>query len=141
MFKNPIRSMPKLTEPRGRVRYLSNVERTALLEACKQSYWKGLYLVVSIALSTGARRSEIMNLKWNDIVDGRAVLEKTKNGERRTLPFIQSVQDQLKEWGKVRRLDTDLLFPSDNDPKRPRNFTSAWKTATKKSKVGRLSFP
>ena len=42
-----------------------------------------------VALSTGARYSEVMHLKWDqvDLKRGVARLERTKNRERRTLPL------------------------------------------------------
>jgi len=40
-----------------------------------------------------------------------ALLEVTKNGERRVLPLHGLALDLLKDRAKVRKLDTDLLFP------------------------------
>ena len=36
-------------------------------QACRESESKGLYPIVILALSTGMRRGEIMNLKWSDV--------------------------------------------------------------------------
>ncbi len=87
--ENPVANITKFKEPRGRVRFLSDEERTKLLEACKRSDNPYLYTIVILALSTGARKSEILNLKWEhvDFERGQIVLDETKNGERRSIPL------------------------------------------------------
>ncbi|OJY32619.1 MAG: integrase, partial [Legionella sp. 40-6] len=86
---SPMRRVTKPKEPRGRVRFLSDEERTRLLEECKNSDSETLYLAVVLALSTGARRMEILGLQWQDIdlQRGFITLHETKNGERRALPL------------------------------------------------------
>ena len=128
---NPMRKVRKLTEPRGRVRFLTDDERKNLLEACKEHKNPALYTIVVLALSTGARQGEILNLRWKDVdLDrGVIVLEETKNGERRAIPLQGHALDLVKEMQKDRRTDTDLLFPSSKDPQRPLNIQNIWKSA------------
>jgi integrase len=116
---NPIRKISKLKEPRGRTRFLSDDERKAFLKACQNSDYKPLYLIVVLALSTGARKSEIMNLRWADVDFSKRqiVLHETKNGDRRVLPMAGLALDLVKEHSKVRDLKTDLLFPFGKPPK------------------------
>ena len=54
-------------EPHGRTRFLSDDERTALLEACAKSEWPALHALVLLAITTGARKGELIALKWVDI--------------------------------------------------------------------------
>lgn len=110
---NPLAKVTKPREPRGRVRYLDDDERTRLLDACRASSSPDLYPAVVLALSTGARHGEIFGLRWKDIDFDRrvAVLHETKNGERRILPLAPPSFGLLQERAKVRRLDTDLVFP------------------------------
>lgn len=49
---------------RGRARYLSDNERDRLLEACRNSEWDRLYLLVLMAMSTGMRKGEMLQLNW-----------------------------------------------------------------------------
>ena len=86
---HPVRKISKLKQPRGRVRFLSDDERKKLLKACKASENPHLYKIVVMALSTGARKMEIVGLKWKDIDLGRGtiILHETKNGERRVIPL------------------------------------------------------
>ena len=112
MESNPLRKVSRMAESTGRVRYLSDDEREKLLEACRDSEHPHLYAIVLIALTTGARKSEILGLRWKDVDLGskRAVLHDTKNKERRTLTLVPQVIAELRELQKVRRIDDDLIF-------------------------------
>src|SRR5437667_3426602 len=56
---NPMARVSKKPEPRGIVRFLSDEERARLLEACRKSEYKPLYLLVLFAITTGMRRGEL----------------------------------------------------------------------------------
>lgn len=112
---NPMPKVAKMKESRGRVRFLDDDERARFLAACQESKNPILYPVVVLALSTGMRLSEIMNLSWSDVdfSRGRILLEETKNGERRAAPLVGKafeLLDSMKK-NKVRRIDTNLIFP------------------------------
>ncbi len=109
---NPMRKVQQLQEPRGRTRFLSIEERAALLNECKM-HSEGLYAIVVVALSTGARRGEILGLRWPDVDLQRGLLtfHETKNGERRSVPLVNHAADLIRALAKVRRLDTNLVFP------------------------------
>jgi len=112
METNPLRKVSRMPESSGRVRYLSDDERPRLLKACRDSDHPHLYPIVLIALTTGARKSEILGLRWKDVDlrSNRAVLHDTKNKERRTLTLVPQVVDELRKLQKVRRIDDDLIF-------------------------------
>jgi hypothetical protein len=55
--RNPVRDVSKRKETRGRIRFLSDAERDALLEACEKSEWPALRTLLLLAISTGARRA------------------------------------------------------------------------------------
>jgi integrase len=134
---NPLAKVSKPKEPRGRVRYLADDERERLLNACRESANPFLYTAVVLALSTGARRTEIWSLRWPDVDLQRGVitLHETKNGERRVLPLVGHAHEQVKEHARVPRLDTDLLFPSRRDPKQPIDLRKPWETALQKAGI------
>jgi integrase len=117
--QNPVNNVSKPKEPRGRVRYLSDDERARLLAACQKSSNCDLYTVVILAISTGARRMELMSLRWKQVDLNRGVitLTQTKNGEIRALPLTAKALGLMKERAKVRRLDCDLVFPSNRAAK------------------------
>ena len=138
---NPMQKVTKPKEPRGRVRFLDDDERNNLLEACRQSTNPYLYPVVVLALSTGMRQGEIMNLTWNDVDlhQGQIILHETKNGERRAVPLAGHALGLLKEHAKVKRLDTALLFPSPHMNK-PIDLRTPWLKALKKAKIDDFRF-
>ena len=131
--ESPMRKVKKLKEPRGRVRFLSDEERFLLLDACKQSNSPYLYPIVVLALSTGMRRGEILNLAWKDVdlKQHRVTLHETKNGERRAVPLVGHALGVMKEFARAHhRLDTPLVFPGKN-PKRPATIRDSWEHALK----------
>lgn len=137
---NPLRNVSKKTEPKGRMRYLSDEERTRLLDACRASERKELYLLVLFALTTGMRRGELLGLRWQDVDLERrlAVIQHTKNGDRRSVPIVPEVAALLREHGKVRRLDNERIFPGDG--KGPVWFDAEWFVALKAAKVRDFRF-
>jgi integrase len=138
---NPLRKVTKMKEPRGRVRFLSDDERNALLEACKKSESPYLYMVVVLALSTGARRMEVLGLRWQniDVVRGVITLHETKNGERRILPLTGHALELIKQHSKVRQLICDLVFPGKSF-QAPVNIRTPWETALKRAGIDDFRF-
>lgn len=138
---SPMRKVNRLKEPKGRVRFLDEQERTSLLTACRETNHPFLYAVVLLALSTGARKMEILNLRWKDVDlnKGTAILHETKNGERRALPLSGPALDELRALSKVRRIDTTLIFPGRN-PKTPFEIRKPWIEVLQKAGIQDFRF-
>jgi integrase len=134
---NPLLKVTKPREPGGRVRYLDDDERERLLSVCRESSNPDLYPAVVLALSTGARQAEVMGLTWKriDLARGTALLDETKNSERRVLPLAGPALALLRERAKVRRIDTDLVFPSKVNPRKPIDLRAPWETALKRASI------
>ena len=130
MEDNPMRKISKLKEPRGRVRYLSNEEKEQLLVACK-SVNNHLYLAVVLALSTGARQQEIWDLRWSNVnFETRFItFTETKNDEFRSVPLVELGRELLLEHYRIRREDSDIVFPSKKNPAVSYDFRNPWKKA------------
>ncbi|QJY33652.1 site-specific integrase [Diaphorobacter sp. JS3050] len=152
----PESPMPKVKKPKvsnGRVRYLSADELARLRAAAAASENKFLPTVIEVAVATGMRYSEIMNLRWRDVLtdaQGRcslAVLEETKNGERRGVPLLGTAQVALDALrlahkqanGDKVSLDT-LLFPSAAKKDAPVELRKSWETALKRAKIEDFRF-
>ncbi len=139
---NPMSNISKLIEPEGRKRFLSDKERIALLDACKPSNNPYLLTIVVLALSTGARRSEILNLKWNqvDFERNTIYLLKTKNKESRALFLHNQALEYLKNLRPVEFGENDLVFKSLNNPDKPYEIKKSWETALRKAKIKDFRF-
>ena len=139
--ENPFARVRREKESDGRIRFLSGDERTALLSACKESTSKNLYLITLLALSTGMRQSEILNLEWDHISFDRntITLFKTKNKEVRVVPLVGIAKSLLQDHGKVRSLQNPFVFQGRHHTHA--NFPrKAWGTALKKAEIENFTF-
>jgi integrase len=133
--RNPVEHITKPAENKGRVRYLDDAELPRFLIAIRKH--PDLRLAALLALTTGARKAEIMSLRWGqiDLKQGRATLYDTKNGDMRVLPLVGEAFTLLQERAKVRSLTDDRIFPSTNRAKKSEYidllapFTAALKEA------------
>lgn len=139
--------LPEL--PRGIVRFLDEDELARLTTTCKTSPNALLYPAFILAISTGMRQSETMNLYWKEpanppiekawgvvnLVESCIILHETKNGDRRRVPLASQALAELEKLGKIRRLDTLLVFPSPTHPHKPIELKKAWATALKNAEV------
>lgn len=141
---NPCLKISKRKDAEKRVRYLSDKEREAVLKACKEIS-ADLYTIVVFALLTGARKSEIVTLRWShlDLKSGYATLVDTKNDDTRTVAITGHLLDLLKQRRKERIAhlhNDDFIFPSPKDPSRPWYFRTTWRNAIKRAKVQNFRF-
>jgi len=116
---NPCREVKSKPENPHRESFLTDNEQSKLLNICKTSKWDRLYLLVLMALTTGARKGELLHLKWSDIdFNNNVALLKgteniiegtkgTKNGKSRLLPLTMPVLEEIK---KFREIGNGLLF-------------------------------
>jgi integrase len=138
---NPVSKISKPRQARGRERYLSDDERERLLTACRASSNRYLLPVVVLAISTGMRRGEIMNLRWSDVdlKRGTIILTATKNDTSRAVPLSGLALTLLQDLAKVRRLDTPLLFPG-TLPQKPMDLKKPWEQAMAQAKLQDFRF-
>ncbi len=139
---NPVLKIKDKAEPEPDDRFLTEEERPRLLEACKASAWDGLYPIVLLALTTGARRGELSTLKWIDVdLDrGEITLRHTKSGKTRVVPLVEDAQQVLRDWGKTRPIDGGLVFPSRTNASKPRAFETAWQSALTEAEIEGFKF-
>jgi integrase len=138
---SPMSKVRKFKLPRGRVRFLSAEERTRLLTACQDSHNPYLYTVVMMALATGARRGELLNLRWADVDLKRRLLtfQETKNGETRAVPLTGSGLTVLARHSTARRADTALVFPNRTGT-RPLGLRGAFDNAVARASIADFTF-
>ena len=134
---NPMQEITKPKMPKGRVRYLTKEEREALMTACQvEGRHPLLYLLVVLAISTGMRKGELLNLRWQDVKFSKNVLvvEDSKNGDKRSVPLTGLAHKVLQEASKIRRLDTDLIFAR-TDGLAPVELKKHWEAAVEKANL------
>ncbi len=91
---NPVKEVKLFKEERGRLRVLLKEEEERLLHASSPH----LRPILITALNTGMRRGEILNLAWDnvDLTNKFIIVEKTKSGEKRTIPMNKLLTATLK---------------------------------------------
>lgn len=119
---NPVRDVTLPRAAPGRTRFLSDLERSTLLSACKASESPSLYAFVLLALTTGARRGELYALRWSDVdlVRRWAIFPLTKNGTARGVPLVPQVVIELR-----------AQLPRSASRVFPEVMTRAWNTAVR----------
>jgi integrase len=127
-------SLPKVRlekEPEGRVRYLGQYahdEEARLVAACRESVNQELPTIVLLLLHTGGRRSEVLNLTWENGVDfaqGYVTFHQTKNGRRRSVPMTQTAYAALSA----------LPGPHEGRVFRTRSVRTAFERAVERAKL------
>jgi integrase len=105
---NPFRKGSGLMvkENNHRLRFLSEAEVEALLDACPRH----LRSIVEVALLTGMRRGELLGLKWGQIRHGLIYLTETKSNKARQIPINDRLAQALKELRLTNQLKSEFVF-------------------------------
>lgn len=133
---NPCASIQKLKEYPKHRRTLNEDEVPRLTEACQQSKNPYLYCLALFALTTGARKGEILALTWKCIDFDRAIahIKDSKNGRPRRIGLVPPLVEELRRLYECRDVRKPLVFASKTtfgtiDPKK------AWKKAMENAKI------
>jgi integrase len=99
---NPVKGIKRMPPSKGRCKRLSNHAEADLLEACLALSYSQLASIITIAIETGMRRSEIMGLTWEDIdlKNRKVYLHFTKNGEDRQVPLTKKAMKIIQGINK-----------------------------------------
>ena len=139
--ENPVSNITRFKEGKARERFLTKEEIEKLLNVCKQSKSPHLYAATLFALSSGARRGEILGLKWQNVDFERctATFKDTKNGEQRTVPLGDSLVECLLKEREKRKILSEYVFPS-GDGSQPADIRGAWENAIKEAGLSSICF-
>jgi integrase len=132
---NPVTKVEMLKENNTRTRFLEKEEIIRLLASCN----KQLRPIVILALNTGMRLGEILNLKWRDVDFRRGIiyLLDTKNGEKRELPINEQVKTALIRTRK--HPQSEFVF-CNNDGSQRKDIRASYFTALRKSGIKDFRF-
>jgi integrase len=107
LFKNPVKGI-KLEKEKPRFRFLTEVERERIIDACGKER-KALYLrsMVIIDLFTGLRKEELLNLTWRavDLEKDILCVEDGKGGEQRRIPINPTAKSEFLRLADKRHGD------------------------------------
>ncbi|MES2319777.1 MAG: site-specific integrase [Pseudomonadota bacterium] len=144
---NPVMNIRKPAPGKGRDRRLTENEEKALFEALVRHSNPMLAWIVTVAIETSMRQSEILNLRVQDVDLGSRIvrLADTKNNTARTVP-LSAVATATLQWAKdnpLRPSDTDLVFfgePGRDGKRRPYQFVKIWNGIKKALRIPDLRF-
>ena len=143
---NPCEKVPRGKEGGGRTRFLSHDERRSLLAACNaNTKLPELTVIILIAITTGARKGEILGLRWRtvDLQRKRLLFEDTKNGDTRSVPLVGPAFDAMKVWAQVRPIDDNALVfhgRGENTKNKPLDFERTWQETRIKAGLENFRF-
>lgn len=122
---SPMRNVTKPSEGEGRERFLSQAEKERLLKACRESRNPNLLPIVSLALITALRFSEIAGLRWRDIdfEQRKITLVRTKNGDRRVIPLTGEAAEILRRCPSFSAPLDELVFTSQRNAGRQQKIS------------------
>lgn len=139
---NPCNKVPREIENNFVNRWLLADEEERLLQAA-EGYLKGqLAEIIVIALNTGMRRGEILNMKWIDVDLLRKVFTvlKTKNKEPKTIPMNETVYRLLIKKNKFRSMSGYVFTTENNTRISPRNMAREFYNALRKAGIQDFRF-
>jgi integrase len=144
---NPVSAIRKPSPGKGRDRRLSQAEEKRLLQAVDQHSNPMLGWIVRIAVETGMRQSEILNLRTAqvDLTSRVARLTDTKNNSSRTVPLTKGAASAFKEAleNPLRPKTSDLIFfgePGRDGVCRPYQFAKIWAGIKESVQIADLHF-
>ena len=112
---------------------MSQDELRRLSEAIKKSENPMLEPIISMLILTGARKSEVLNARWEDFDLNRRLwrISYTKTGKSRTIPLSESAQAVLERIPKIENCPYVFVNP---DTGKPFNaIYNSWNTARKRA--------
>lgn len=131
---NPVHNRQFLKLENRRLRYLEKDEIRRLLFCCEGH----LKDIVEVAINTGMRKGEILNLKWEDIDFnvGLIHLLKTKSGYMREIPMNENVSNVL---GRIKRTPESVyVFQYNHKPLK--DIKKSFRTALDKAEIKNFRF-
>ncbi len=137
---HPMKGIEPLAEETSRLRCLSDEERESLLAACSEKGGLRLQTLVVLALSTGARRGELLRMQWSDldIAARQVTIHGSGRLRTRTLPLPSPAFELLGRLSRVRRIDRrDVFAEPDGRVRFPR---AAWRASLETAAIEDFRF-
>lgn len=151
--KNPVSKVVKLKEDNHKIRYLTQQEEKRLFNAIERGYevldritrkkkisYPYLYLkpIIMVALQTGMRKGEILNLEWDNInfEYGFIDLLKTKTNRPRKIPLSTGLKAVLRTI----KQESKYVFTNPKTKTAYKDITKAFKAVLQDAKIENFRF-
>lgn len=134
---NPAQGVKKFPE-KSRDRFLLPAEMQKFMEALEQEPNEAARDYISLSLYTGARKSNVLAMRWEDIDWHRNVwrIPQTKNGEPLEVPLTSQAIAILKRRQPI--TPTEWVFPSQSSTGHYQDPKRAWERILEVSKLTNL---
>lgn len=131
---NPVKGV-KFFPEREMERILSAEEAQKLISVSGKS----LRPVIVLALNTGMRKSELLELRWENVDFGRKFIriERSKNNRSRKIPMNRIVHEELLA---LRRNGSHYVFTKECSTEKLSCVATAFKTACRRAGIEHLRF-
>lgn len=118
--ENPVKEVKFFQERQLAIRTLNKEEAVMLIKAASEH----LKPIIILALNTGMRRGELINLKWNDIdFDNHFIyIKETKTGMTRKIPMSPLAEKTLKNIERK----CEFVFKSPRTKSGLKHIRTAW---------------
>jgi integrase len=132
---NPVNEVKFFRVTNRRLRYLSEDEAQRLIYCCSNQ----LKPIVMIALFTGMRKGEILNLRWSDIdlSGGNILVQESKGGEPRQIPMNDLLKKMFIEM-RSRTSGNHIFLNCHGEPYR--DIRSAFSKSLKRAGISDFTF-
>jgi integrase len=137
---NVVTKIKRLRERNGRERFLNAEEFERLLQAAQRSPAKHLRAFIFAAVYLGARRRELLMLRWGDISFENGYItfraDVCKSGRSRVVPIVPELAEELRDLrARQRALEGEQEYVFTYRGRRLQTIDSAFRRACSVAKV------
>lgn len=131
---NPLDGLKKLKIKNPTKRFLEKEEEIKLLQAANSI----MKAIITIALYSGMRCSEIKNLKWSDVFlkENYLIALNTKNGKSRKLLITHQMKEELLKLPKI----SEYVFTNPLTKKQYYDIKTTFKRTVERAKIPHITF-
>lgn len=131
---NPCEDVEDLRAENPEERFLTKDEEIALLKVANPA----MRSMIIVAIYTGMRTGEILNLKWTDVFFNERYLlaRNTKNGKPRRLPMMSKVKNEISAQPRI----SEYVFTSSKTMTKYKDIKSTFARTVERARIPHITF-